>query len=86
MHIRRVFLTFVARTKDIRGNYRLCFNYLNDDNKILMDLLFWLPKKDWLTDGQKNEMFWQAVNLKCKTPIFMRSQHHLAHFVSLSNT
>ena len=46
MHMHRVFLTFVARTMDIRGNYRLCFNYLNDDNKILMDLLFWLPKKD----------------------------------------
>ena len=45
MHMRRVFLTIVARTMDIRGNYRLCFNYLNDENKILMDLLFWLPKK-----------------------------------------
>ena len=46
MLMRRVFLTFVARAMDIRGNYRLCLNYLNKGNKILMDLLFWLPKKD----------------------------------------
>ena len=44
--MRMVFLTVVARAMDTRGNYRLCFNYLNDDNKILMGLLFWLPKKD----------------------------------------